>query len=178
MQFFKLLPTGGDSRSLLCLHSWDLFEQSLLMKVVLRLPLPPPLCSCRNTARLTKSRSSHAPGSAPMTLQSRLISTASAGEDRQREEEEKESGWVLKKKKNVGRAFSLNLVCFWEQNRLIIQCLDMLHIVVHQYRALCYISDAANKNISRTGSNQIIQSVKGNWGAGPASTCLFGWEPS
>lgn len=35
----------------------------------------------------------------------------------------------------------------------------MLHIVVHQYRARCYISDAVNKNISRIGSNQIIQSV-------------------
>lgn len=35
----------------------------------------------------------------------------------------------------------------------------MLHIVVHQYRARCYISDAVNKNISRIGSNQTIQSV-------------------
>lgn len=35
----------------------------------------------------------------------------------------------------------------------------MLYIVLHQYRAHCYISDAVNKNISRIGSNQIIQSV-------------------
>lgn len=70
---------------------------------------PPPLCSCRSMARLTKSRSSRAPGSAPMTPQSHLISTASpgaGGDGVGRGEKE----WVNSKKKNVGQAYSLNLV--------------------------------------------------------------------
>lgn len=64
-----------------------------------------------------------------------------------------------------------------EQNRLIIQCIYMLHIVVHQYKALCYISDGASKNISHTGSNQIIQSVvsKGDCWAGRSGPYLFVW---
>lgn len=43
-----------------------------------------------------------------MTPQSRLISTASPGEEAAAWGEEKESGWILKK--NVGQAYSLNLM--------------------------------------------------------------------